>query len=245
MPRLPIDYSRTIIYKLVHKDDLDDVNVYVGHTTDFTKRKNAHKICCNLPSNKGYNSKKYQFIRENGGWYEWVMLKIEDYPCKDVYEATNRERYWVKELKPKLNSCEPGRTIKEYYVDNKEKIAEREKEYYQNNREKIAEREKEYRENNRDKIIEYRKEYQKNNKEKIAEHKKEYYENNRETKLEKCKEYRQNNKEKILEYRQNNREKILEKIAEKIECDKCKSIVCRGDITRHKKTKKCQNHVSQ
>ena len=48
MPRLPIDYSRTIIYKLVHKDDLDDVNIYVGHTTDFTKRKNRHKVSCNL-----------------------------------------------------------------------------------------------------------------------------------------------------------------------------------------------------
>ena len=64
MPKVPIDYSKTIMYKLVHKDDLDDVNVYVGHTTNYTERKIAHKKCCNLPSNKEYNNKKYQFIKK-------------------------------------------------------------------------------------------------------------------------------------------------------------------------------------
>ena len=204
MPRLPIDYSRTIIYKLVHKDDLDDVNIYVGHTTDFTKRKNRHKDSCNLPSDKEYNSKKYQFIRENGGWCEWVMLKIEDYPCKDVYEATNRERYWFKELKSKLNTNEPGRTIKQYQQDNKEKIAERKKEYYENNKEKTIEKAKEYHQNNKEKILEQKKEYHQKNKEKIAEYQK-----------------------------------------EKVKCDKCGCEIRRNCLSRHKKSKKCQNYVPQ
>ena len=38
MPRTPIDYSNTIIYKLRHKEDNENDNIYVGHTTDFTKR---------------------------------------------------------------------------------------------------------------------------------------------------------------------------------------------------------------
>jgi hypothetical protein len=173
MPRLPIDYSRTIIYKLVHKDDLDDVNVYVGHTTDFTKRKNRHKDSCNLPSNKEYNTKKYQFIRENGGWGEWVMLKIEDYPCKDVYEAIQRERYWMKELKAKLNTCEPGRTKKEYREDNIDKIREYDKMKYENNKEKITEYQKEWYEKNKDKIVEKGKQNYENNKQKILERLKE------------------------------------------------------------------------
>ena len=44
MPKNPIDYSKTIIYKIQHieKDDL----IYVGSTTNFTKRKSAHKACC-------------------------------------------------------------------------------------------------------------------------------------------------------------------------------------------------------
>ena len=43
MPKTPIDYSRTIIYKLVHKDDLDDKDIYVGHSTNFKQRKADHK----------------------------------------------------------------------------------------------------------------------------------------------------------------------------------------------------------
>ena len=37
MPRKAIDYSKTIIYKIQHEDN--DELLYVGHTTDFTKRK--------------------------------------------------------------------------------------------------------------------------------------------------------------------------------------------------------------
>ena len=68
MPKLPIDHSNTIIYKLVHKEDYDNVNIYIGSTTDFIRRKNSHKSnCCNEKS-KEYNEKKYQYIRGNGGW---------------------------------------------------------------------------------------------------------------------------------------------------------------------------------
>ena len=54
-------------------------------------------------------------------------------------------------------------------------------------------------------------------------------------------EYRQANKEKnkaySQEYRQKNKEKISERKKLKIECD-CGSIVCRGEISRHNRTKK-------
>jgi len=36
MPRTPVDYSKTIIYKIVCKD-LSIVDLYVGHTTDLEK----------------------------------------------------------------------------------------------------------------------------------------------------------------------------------------------------------------
>ena len=44
MPKKPIDYSNCCIYKIQHieKEDL----VYVGHTTNFTKRKCQHKYIC-------------------------------------------------------------------------------------------------------------------------------------------------------------------------------------------------------
>ena len=42
MPRKPIDYSKTHFYKIVCKD-LDLSDGYVGHTTDFIKRKSYHR----------------------------------------------------------------------------------------------------------------------------------------------------------------------------------------------------------
>ena len=42
MPRKEINYSKTIFYRLV----CNDVNIsecYVGHTTNFIKRKQLHK----------------------------------------------------------------------------------------------------------------------------------------------------------------------------------------------------------
>jgi len=123
MPRVPIDYANTIIYKLVHKDDLYDENIYTGHTTDFICRKNHHKSLCNNSKKKEYNQKKYKNIRENGGWDEWLMIEIEKYPCKDKPEAVARERVIQTEMKAKLNSLIAGRTPKEYREDNKEIIA--------------------------------------------------------------------------------------------------------------------------
>ena len=49
MPRTAVDYSKTIIYKIVC-NDLNVKDIYVGSTTDFTKRKNKHKSCCDTNS---------------------------------------------------------------------------------------------------------------------------------------------------------------------------------------------------
>ena len=75
MPRLPISYQNTVIYKLVC-NDLNVPYTYVGHTTDFTKKKYAHKYSCNNVKDKSYNFKVYQTIRENGGWVNWTMLMV-------------------------------------------------------------------------------------------------------------------------------------------------------------------------
>lgn len=214
MPRTNIDYSKSVIYMLKKKDDYDNENVYIGSTTDIVRRKTVHKSSCCNPNDKGYNHKKYQYIRENGGWENWSMILIEKYPCNNKLELEKREDEIMCEMQSKLNAQRASRNKKEYYEDNKEKA----KEYYVENKEKLLEQKKEYR---------------KNNKEKIAEKRKEYYEDNKDIILEKTKENYENNKEKILE-----------KTKEKIECDKCKSIVSRNNLSTHKKTKKCLNYTS-
>ena len=167
MPKVPVDYSKTCIYKLVHKDDVDNENIYIGSTTNFIQRKWDHATCCNRPNQHCYNTPKYQYIRANGGWKEWVMVEIEKYPCNDKKEAESRERYWIELLKSNLNKNLPIRTHKEYYETNREILLDKMKIYRDKNQEQLLEQKKEYYQNNRDKIIEYRKQYHIDNKEKI------------------------------------------------------------------------------
>jgi len=152
MPKVAVNYFETCIYKLVHFDDLNDNNIYVGHTTNMTKRKCEHKSRCNNPNSKEHNHKKYQFIRENGGWDKWDMILVEKYPCDNVHEAKKRERYWITQLKASLNVDIPTRTNKEYREDNKEYIKEWFKNYDQKPERK--ENHNKYREANREKIAE-------------------------------------------------------------------------------------------
>lgn len=172
MPKTPIDYSKTIIYKICCKDPTI-TDVYVGHTTDLIKRRHAHKCSCCNPDNKGCNLYIYQFIRDNGGWDNWDVIMIEECNLNNHNEALKKERWWLDELKATLNKYIPSRTFEEWNKD-----------YYQKNKDKIKDKNKEYRENNKDK-----------NKDKNKEYNKQWYENNKG----KIKEYRENRKDKIKE----------------------------------------------
>jgi len=163
MPRLPTDYSKNINYKLCCLDQSIN-DIYVGQTTDFRKRKNKHKSECNKLS----NIYVYQFIREHGGWDNWQMIQIEEYPCNNIREAEARETYLMKELKSTLNSMLSFIT--------KEERKENQKEYDKTDKKKEYKKEyqKEYQKTDKNK--EYQKEYQKTNKYKeYQEYKKKYY----------------------------------------------------------------------
>ena len=231
MPKKAIDYSKTLIYKIVC-NDLNITECYVGHTTNFIKRKNLHKSDCTNNNSKSYNLKIYQFIRANSGWDNFSMLEIEKYPCNDINEATARERHWYEQLNAILNTQIPSRTKREYI-----------KEYYETNKEQILEKAKEYRETNKEQILEYRE----TNKQHFVEYQKEYYETNKEQFLEKAKEYYETNKKQILqqkkEYRETNREQINEKQKQKFDCE-CggKYILCHK--LRHLNTQKHNNYLN-
>lgn len=142
--RAPRDYSKAIIYKL-YCETADEI--YVGSTVNFKERKRGHKNVCNNPNAKEYNFKVYQYIRENGGFENFYMEKIEDFPCNDKRELEKREREIKRELNATLNSNEPyrekGECVKIYYENNKGKIDKYQKDYYQINKDKIAEKKKE------------------------------------------------------------------------------------------------------
>ena len=110
MPKVPIDYNNTIIYKIEHieKDDL----VYVGHTTNWDRRKYKHKKCCNYENSSKHNYKLYQMVKDNGGWDKFRMIEVEKYPCSDR-RADKRETEIMKELKANLNTYKSDTTKEE------------------------------------------------------------------------------------------------------------------------------------
>jgi len=106
MPKIEIDYSNTIIYKITCKDpNISDV--YVGHTTNFVQRKHAHKQSCINNKAPNHTCKLYEAIRNNGGWINWNMEIIHFCNCADHYEARKKEQEYFELLKATLNSLEP------------------------------------------------------------------------------------------------------------------------------------------
>jgi hypothetical protein len=178
MPKKAIDYSKCEMYKIVCKDE--ELNyIYVGHTTDFTKRKSGHKT-----KSRTSELKLYKTIREHGGWDNFKMLQIETFPCNNRREAEAREDKLMTELKANMNHYRASRSKKEFNQDNKEKIREQNKTYYEANKEHVRERHKQYHEANKEQLYERMKQYQETNKEHIREQKKTHYEANKDKILE-------------------------------------------------------------
>jgi hypothetical protein len=153
-----VDYSKTIIYKILCNN-----YIYVGNTTNYTNRKNAHKNNCDN-NTKDSNAKVYQMIRANGGWKNCQMIPIELFPCNSSIEARIREEEWRIKLEAEMNDQKAYTDIhgkeyhKNYYEKNKEHLKEKSQnyknehyeerklyslQYYEANKKKISEKNKE------------------------------------------------------------------------------------------------------
>ena len=117
MPHKPIDYSKTIIYKIVCKNP-EIKHLYVGHTTDITTRKRLHKQDCLRKCKKDRTN--YVIINENGGWENWEMTPVEEFPCESSIQARIREEHWRLSLNADMNSFRCYRTEEDKVKDNKE-----------------------------------------------------------------------------------------------------------------------------
>ena len=106
MPKVEIDYSNTIFYKIFCKDP-NIKELYVGLTTNFVQRKHAHKQSCTNEKVPNHNCKLYNVIRNTGGWNNWQMEIIAFHNCKDSYEAHKKEQEYFEMLGATLNSIEP------------------------------------------------------------------------------------------------------------------------------------------
>lgn len=136
MPKVPVDYQKSVIYKIVCRD-VNIKSVYVGSTTNLQKRLGSHRSCCKNMNTRKYNLAVYRYIRDQGGFNNWMVVLVEAYPCNNRFEKESRERYWIETLNARLNMVLPTRTRKEYNQKNAGPIAvyqkKYQKEYHQNN----------------------------------------------------------------------------------------------------------------
>jgi hypothetical protein len=105
MSKAPKDYSKTKIYRI----PVGDENYY-GHTTQpLHKRKQGHKD----DFKRKHNRNLYKAMREaKMDATDIELIWVEDFPCKSVYEAKARERYWVENY-GSLNMTIPNQTESE------------------------------------------------------------------------------------------------------------------------------------
>ena len=168
-----VNYLASKIYTVRCRDD--NSLIYVGSTTRrLSDRFSGHKqnsSCCSL--------KKYIEDNCNGDWTNWYIELHEEFSCKNKEELLKREGQVQREIAT-INKNIAGRTLKEWRLDNPERVAEWNKKYYDKHTNAILEQQKTYYANNADKIAEIRKEHYANNRAKIMEYKKQYYANNQE-----------------------------------------------------------------
>ena len=100
------------MYKIVC-DDLDVKYTYVGSTENFTRRKAQHKMRC---KDATQTLKLYTTMRENGGFDNLTMVKIETCMCDTKLDARKRERYWYEKMNANLNELRPHATREEIYL---------------------------------------------------------------------------------------------------------------------------------
>jgi hypothetical protein len=206
-------YKNGKIYTIRCKND--DTLIYVGSTVQpLFKRWHQHKTRVNK---QVYNNiLLYQKMRETN-IEDFHIELYENFPCNNKEELNKREGEIIREIGI-LNKVITGRTQKEWYEDNRNKILEYQKEYNEANKQKISEKKKEYYENNKEKQKEYYEANKQNILQRMKELNKVYYEANKQKVLEQKKEYREKNKqiisEKMKEYREKNKQIISEKMKE-------------------------------
>jgi hypothetical protein len=142
-------YANALIYIIYCSQDIYLNDLYVGSTIDLKQRRKEHKS--NSKLQKTNHIKLYKYINDNGGFKNFEMVVIEQYPCKSFTEMRIREQFHFDQLHATLNTYRPMTTdiqkkkIKKIYNEvNQDKIKEFQKSFYVVNQDKIKERRKTY-----------------------------------------------------------------------------------------------------
>ncbi len=108
-----------LVYKIEYKG-----LVYVGQTDNIKHRQECHRSSCFNKNSPEYNYKKNRLLREAGIKKDEIIL-IPLVKDLDEIESIYYENIWYYKLNANLNSCIPGRTAEQYYIDNRERDNEK------------------------------------------------------------------------------------------------------------------------
>ena len=239
MPKKVMDYSNTYFYKTVCKN-LSIKDCYVGHTTNFVKRKCTHKNNIEKENGKNYNQYVYRFIRENGGWINFEMVLISNLKCENRLEASMKERTYKEQLKATLNQINPIATDEDR-LEQAEKYNEWKKEDRKQNPDKYKERDKAKYEKFSDKMKENARERYWLKMDEINEARKDKYHNHggKEKNSIQCKKYREEHKEEVKLMMKN----WYNNTKEEIVCE-CGQKILNHNLPRHITRRKHQAYLN-
>jgi hypothetical protein len=150
-----MDYKNGKIYKIEsHAGD----KVYVGSTTKkyLSQRMDKHRR-----DYKGWKAEKGHFISSFILFDEYTLencniVLLENFECTSKDELRAREGHYIRTLDC-VNKNIPGRTMKEYVEDNRDKVNAICRKSREKHKEKRNEEHRIYRENNKEKIMEHNK----------------------------------------------------------------------------------------
>ena len=98
-------YDKFVIYKIYPIDNPE--SLYIGSTTNFSRRKSQHKKNTYNRVSKKYNYPLYQFIRALGGWDKFKIDVLEKFPCKTKQEGLTKEKELIEKYGANINVNNP------------------------------------------------------------------------------------------------------------------------------------------
>ena len=87
MPKVKINYAEMIFYKISCLSP-NITKVFIGHTTNVNQRKHILK---KQTQSETYYSDMIDFIKNSGGWENWILKILEKYECKTHIDIVLRE----------------------------------------------------------------------------------------------------------------------------------------------------------
>ena len=174
-------YQRGKIYT-IRSPQTDEI--YIGSTIDtLSKRFYKHKN-----DFKRWKTGKYSYVTSYKilEYDDCYIELLEMCPCNNKMELERKEGQLIRADDNAVNKIQPGRTYKQYRLDNKEKIREQSKEYYYNNIDKVKKYKNQYYLDNADEVKERTKQYRDHHPKEIKQYQTQY----RIDKADKIKEHR-------------------------------------------------------